>query len=111
MPIFHIIVLAHFVDKDGLPAIRAQSKQCMDPTITKMLLERAEVLIEIGFPAECADDSIHLDILDPGKVFILILDQACVGKLFGTIVSVQDFCNPRSSKRADGSILFSFLLR
>lgn len=74
MPIFHIIELTHLVDKDRLPAIRSQSKQRIDPTVTKMLLEGPEVFIEIGFPAECADDSIHLDVLNPGKVFILVLD-------------------------------------
>ena len=65
VPVFQIITLSNLMDKNGGPAFAIQRDIGIYPALTKVRIERTELMIKVILPADRSDDSLDRDLLYP----------------------------------------------
>src|SRR5215213_5863953 len=64
MPIFNVIEISNLVYQNRRPAVSLKSKVGIDPAFSQILVEWAELTVEVILPTNRSDDALDSDLLN-----------------------------------------------
>ena len=92
LSVFNVILISNLMHENRRPAVALKREVDIYPAVAQMLVEWAELVIEIAVSVQRANDLVNRDILQAGELSVWALLWCLVGEYCQFSIFAHQFC-------------------